>query len=331
MLVVLLGSLGDIARALPVLSILRQERPHARITWAVGERWRELAALHPAADRLVVFPQQRTPAALARFIRELRTERYDIALDLQRILKSGLCVRLSRAPRRIGFHRTDAKEFSHIFTNERIPAFPAEVSKLRHYLAFVEHLGLPVPGTLPFGLDAPARLGGPAALTALSGGFVVVVIGSSWPSKDWSIDGYRGLLAHILEHTACSVVLTGDASHRAESERLHRPDHSPRIINLVGRTTLTELVATLSAALAGVGPDTGAGHLAAAVGTPYVTLLGPTRPSRVAPYRCEALAVSSPVACECGRRRTCGRRAGRCMDAITADAAWATLEPVLLK
>lgn len=331
MLVVLLGSLGDIARALPVLSILRQQRPHARITWAVGERWRELAALHPAADRLVVFPEERTPSALIRFIRELRAERYDIALDLQRILKSGLCARLSRAPRRIGFHRTDAKEFNHVFANDWIPAFPPGVSKLRHYLAFVEHLGLPVPATLPFGLDASARRDGPAALSALSDGFVVVVIGSSWPSKDWSIGAYRDLLARILEHAACSVVLTGDASHRAESDHLHRAGHNPRIVNLVGRTTLTELVTTLSAAIAGVGPDTGAGHLAAAVGTPYVTLLGPTRPSRVAPYGCEALAVTSPLPCECGRRRTCRRRAGRCMDAITADAAWATLGPLLLK
>lgn len=331
MLVVLLGSLGDIARALPVLSILRQERPHARITWAVGERWRELAALHPAADRLVVFPQQRTPAALARFIRELRAEQYDIALDLQRILKSGLCVRLSRAPRRIGFHRTDAKELNHLFTNEWISAFPAEVSKLRHYLAFVEHLGLAVPGTLPFGLDAAAGHAGPAALAALSSGFVALVVGSSWPAKDWSIDAYRNLVARILEHSACSVVLTGDVSHRADSERLNGSGHDPRIINLVGRTTLTELVTTLSEALAGVGPDTGAGHLAAAVGTPYVTLLGPTLPSRVAPYRCEALAVTSPVPCACVGRRTCRRRAGRCMDAITADAAWATLEPLLLK
>ncbi|MDO8835744.1 MAG: glycosyltransferase family 9 protein [Vicinamibacterales bacterium] len=331
-LVILLGSLGDIARALPLLSILRHERPHARLTWAVGERWRDLAVVHPAADRIVVFPQQRTPATLARFIRDLRSERYDVALDLQRILKSGLCARLSGAPRRVGFHPTDAKEFNHCCNTEWIPAHPPHVPKWRHYLAFAKHLGLPVPGTLSFGLEALSGQGGPAAIQALRGGFVAVVVGSSWPSKDWSIEGYRTLIARILGRSGCSVVLTGAAAHRPVSEDLlDTGSDGARLVNLVGRTTLTELVATLGAARAAVGPDTGAGHLAAAVGTPYVTLLGPTPPSRVAPFRCEALAVTTPAPCECVGRRTCRRRSGRCMDTITAEAVWETLGPLIAR
>lgn len=330
-LVVLLGSLGDIARALPLLSILRHERPQARITWAVGERWRDLAAVHPGADRIVEFPARRTPAAVARFIRELRGEQYDIALDLQRILKSGLCALLSRAPRRVGFHPADAKEFNHWCSTEWIPAYPPHVSKLRHYLAFAEHLGLPVPGTLSFGLDGLAACGAPAGIQASGGAFVAVAVGSSWPSKDWSSAGYRDLTARILGQSACSIVLTGAASHRPESERLHGDARDSRIVNLVGRTTLPELVAILGAACAAVGPDTGAGHLAAAVGTPYVALLGPTRASRVAPYRCEALAVTTPVPCACPGRRTCRQRSGRCMETITADAVWEKLGPLIAR
>jgi ADP-heptose:LPS heptosyltransferase len=328
-LVILLGSLGDIARALPLLSILRHERPQARITWAVGERWRDLAAVHPAADRIVVFPERRTPAALVRFMRDLRGEPYDIALDLQRILKSGLCARLSGAPRRVGFHRADAKEFNHWCSTEWIPAHPPQVSKLRHYLAFAEHLGLPLPGALSFGLDGLMERGAPAAIQALSGAFVAVAVGSSWPSKDWSSAGYLDLIARIVGQSACSVVLIGAASHRPESEGLHGATRDARLVNLVGRTTLPELVAILGAARAAIGPDTGAGHLAAAVGTPYVTLLGPTQPSRVAPYRCEALAVTTPVPCVCAGRRTCRRRSGRCMDTITAGEVWEKLGPLL--
>ncbi len=330
-LVVLLGSLGDIARALPLFSILRHERPQARITWAVGERWRDLAAVHPAADRIVVFPERRTPAALARFIRELRGEQYDVALDLQRILKSGICSLLSRARRRIGFHRADAKEFNHWCSTEWIPAHPPQVSKLRQYLAFAERLGLPVPGTLSFGLDGLAAGGGPPAIQSLRGAFVAVAVGSSWPSKDWSSAGYRDLNARILRQSDCSVVLTGAASHLPESERLRGATHDARIVNLVGRTTLPELVAILGAARAAIGPDTGAGHLAAAVGTPYVTLLGPTPPSRVAPYRCEALAVTTPVPCACAGRRTCRQRSARCMETITAEAVWEKLGPLIAR
>jgi ADP-heptose:LPS heptosyltransferase len=88
------------------------------------------------------------------------------------------------------------------------------------------------------------------------------------------------------------------------------------------------LGATLAAAAAAVGPDTGAGHLAAALGTPYVTLFGPTDPSVVVPYRCESFAVRSPADCEPCRRRVCRRREGSCMKAITADAVWRTLGPL---
>jgi heptosyltransferase I len=283
-LFVLLGSLGDIVRALPLLSILRQNEPRARITWVVDSRWRELAAAHPAVDRLVVFPRTRTPAALARFLRELRSDRYDLALDLQRILKSGICSWVSGAPTRIGFNPRDTKERNHWFNNEWIAAYPPTESKLRHYLAFAERLGLPLPGTLSFGLDSLSdarRL--PADVGRVAQNYVAVVMGSSWPSKDWSVDGYRDLVGQIVHMSTSAAVLVGASSHRALAGRVCANVGDPRVVNTVGCTSLAEMAAILGAARVGVGPDTGAGHVAAAMGTPYITLMGPTPASRVAP------------------------------------------------
>jgi heptosyltransferase-1 len=329
-LIILMGSLGDIARALPVASLLEQHRPGARISWLVDWRWRELLADHPAIDRLITFPRERTPRAFSRLIGELRAERLDLTLDLQRHLKSGLCSLVSAAPRRIGFHAADAREGNAFFNTEHIPRRPPNLSKLRHYLVFAEHLGLPVSQSLDFGLTrlADPRLL-PEPVCGRGAGFVAVVMGSSWRSKDWTPDGYRGLVSLIERETPLDVVLLGDGSQRDLAERVSPAGADSRVVNLVGRTTLAELCATLAAARAAVGPDSGPGHLAGALGTPAVTLIGPTRVERVAPYGCEHLAVRSPVDCAPCVRRTCRRRAGRCMDAITPAMVWQTLAPVV--
>jgi len=329
-LIVLTGSMGDVVRALPLASILANQHPKPRLTWLIDARWKALVESHPAVDRVVVFPERRTPDAIATLYRALRAERYDVALDLQRILKSGICGVLSRAPRRIGFNRADTKELNHLFTTERIrPALPRE-SKLRLYLAFAEMLGIPVPGELDFGLErlaSPERL--PQALRGQSGAMLGVVMGSSWPSKDWTVDGYVDLGCRVTRETACRLVLLGGAGHRLVADRVAAGLPADRVVNLAGRTELPELAATLKVCRAAVGPDTGAGHLAAAVGTPYVGLFGPTDPRVVAPYGCEALAVNAGVDCSPCRRRQCRRWGAGCMPTIPGEVVWRTLGPLL--
>ncbi|MFO7691671.1 MAG: glycosyltransferase family 9 protein [Vicinamibacterales bacterium] len=330
LLIVLMGSLGDIVRALPLASVVKHHRPGARLSWVADWRWRELVEAHPGIDRVVVFPRERTPSAIAAFVRELRRERADITLDLQRLLKSGLCSRVSGAARRIGFDPANAKEFNHLFNTEYIGARPPRLPKWRHYLAFAGSLGLPPPDHLDFGLGrlADRRLL-PAAVGPIAGRFVALVMGSSWPSKDWNLEGYLGLASLISRETTYRMVLLGDSSRQDLAARIAAGVRGPEVVNLAGRTSLTELGATLGAARAAIGPDTGPSHLAAALGTPYVTLFGPTEPERVAPYGCEHLAVRSPVDCEPCRRRRCRRREGRCLDAITPAMAWRALEPLL--
>ena len=114
-------------------------------------------------------------------------------------------------------------------------------------------------------------------------------------------------------------MLLGDRSKAAEADALTRAVNHPRVVSLAGKTSLLELVAVLKAADACVGPDSGPAHLAGAVGTPYVSLFGPTCPVRVAPYGSEDLVVRAESACPqapCYQKRCV---APRCMSAIGAD------------
>jgi ADP-heptose:LPS heptosyltransferase len=325
-----MGSLGDLVRGLCLPGEIKRNWPETNITWLVEPSWKPLVDSHPLIDEVIVFDRPRKVAAVVDLRRKLKSRRFDIALDLQRHFKSGLFSFLSGAPIRIGVHPRNAKEFNWLFNNRYLPYFSPKQSKLDHYLKFIGYLGGTLATVPDFGLSSAGTDHLPGGLTAqLPQAFIVVVMGSSWISKDWTYGGYRGLIEHILEGTPHSVVLVGDKSQTESAGRLAKDAGSRRLLNLTGRTSLAELTAILRRAAAAVGPDSGPGHISAAVGTPYVALFGPTDPDRVAPFRCDNLVVRAGCDCMGCYRKTCRHKEANCMAAITPalvmpklDQAW---------
>lgn len=288
-LVVLMGSLGDVVRGFAVLRPLKEQLPGCRITWLIESKWADLARVQRAIDEVLLFERERGVRAAIEVLHGLQRRRFDIVLDMQRLLKSGLCSRASGAPRRIGFHPHDAKEFNHLFNNEYVPRCPPDFPKVYHYMKFVEQLGVAWSEPLDFGFDALDREPAPDGMPASP--YVTLVMGSSRKDKDWTAGGYRELARMVIEELRLGVVLVGDRSQCALAAQLFADLRSPQVVDLTGATTLRELAVLLRGAHAAAGPDSGPGHIAAAVGTPYVALFGPTNVPRVAPYRCEHLVV----------------------------------------
>ncbi|MDY6954147.1 MAG: glycosyltransferase family 9 protein, partial [Thermodesulfobacteriota bacterium] len=123
----------------------------------------------------------------------------------------------------------------------------------------------------------------------------------------------------ILSREERHVVLLGNRSDTGLALKLSNRINGPRLINMVGKTSLLDLVAVLKAAAVGVGPDSGPGHLAAAVGTPYVSLFGPTSPARTAPYGSEHLVVQSTIDCAPCYKRRCPGLDRLCMRSIDVE------------
>lgn len=329
-LVILMGSMGDVIRGLALASQLKATCPRMRLTWLVEPSWRPLVAAHPGIDEVLVFDRPRGLAGAWELRRQLGRRAFDLTLDLQRHFKSGCFSWFSGAPRRIGFHPRDAKELNWIFNTERIPRLGDRISKLEHYFQFGVHLGIPSPATPDFGL-APlaARPLAPDLQARLPERYVAVVMGSSWPSKDWVYEGYADLVRRIGSCTDLGVVLVGDRSQQATAARLSAEVGLVRLVNLAGATDLIALAGVLGRAAAAVGPDSGPGHLAAAVGTPYVALFGPTRPERVAPYGCEHLVVRAPAGCRNCYKKSCRLPRRDCMETITAQMVYERLADAL--
>jgi ADP-heptose:LPS heptosyltransferase len=144
-LIVRLSALGDVIHGVPVACALRDAFPRATIGWVVEGRTAELLEAHPAIDHVIRAPRGwlKSPRAVLALRRELRSHRFDVAIDLQCLTKSAIAAKLSGAPRRIGKAGSDGRELSKLFHNELVAVGGQHV--IDHYLELLRPLGITAP------------------------------------------------------------------------------------------------------------------------------------------------------------------------------------------
>ena len=318
-LIILHGSVGDVARALPVANHLRDAYPNASIAWAIEPAAFPLVEHHPAVDETIVFDRGNWGKSVGPFLRQIRRAKFDLVLDLQRLLKSGLISWWSGAPYRLGFHRQDAKEGNWLFNNHHIPPTGNGVSKLQHYLKFTEHLGIRQT-SVRWGLRlTPAEERRVDQLVQeLEGNFAAYFVGSRWESKQWFPVATAKCAAEVRRRYGLAAVLLGTKEDAAFAQRVVEQASGIPLVNLVGRTSLREAAGVLRRAPVAVGPDTGLMHVSVAVGTPVVSLWGATSPERTGPHGFLHLVIRGKAPCSPCYLRHCpiGRM---CMESIDVD------------
>jgi len=327
-LVVLHGSIGDVTRALPLANVLRRGFPKAKLAWAVEPPSLPLVDNHPAVDEVILFDRSRWWFQLGAFLGRIRAGRFDLVLDLQRHLKSGIVSRWTGAPHRLGFHRLDCKEFNWVFNNHHIPAIGSGISKLSHYLKFAEYLGLVAePVEWKLALSPEEQVTVDRYMEQIPGGFATLFVGTRWESKGWFPAQISACAELIRQRYGLGVVLLGsqqDATLTKEVKRFC----DQAVIDWVGRTSLKEAIGIIARAQVAVGPDTGLMHIAAAVGTPVVSLWGATSPHRTGPYGFEDLVIEGRASCSPCYRKHCP--IGRiCMQSIGIEEIMAKIETAL--
>jgi ADP-heptose:LPS heptosyltransferase len=319
LLIVLPGAIGDVVRALPLVGRLRRGLPAARIAWAVEPPSAPVLAGHPWIDETLVFERHGGLAAFIPFLGRVRAGRFDVALDLGRSLKSAVIARATGAPERLAFARADAREGGWLLATRRLAAQGPDRPKLEQFLAFADALGV-APAPLEFGLvpTAAERQAADALLTGLPRPLIAACVGSSCPSRVWFPDRTAAVLRALAARSGGGAVLLGTAADASFALAVMR-EISGRVRDLVGRTTLRQLFAVLARSDLAFGPDSGALHLAAAAGTPVVSLWGATSARRSAPAGAPSLTVTGAAACAPCFLRTCP--IGRvCMQGITVEA-----------
>lgn len=317
-LIILMGSIGDVVRALPLLGRIRRNFASAHIAWVIEPKSLPIIAGHRWLDEAIVYDRT-APWSFPVVLSRIRKKRFDLVLDLQRHLKSGLVSFASGARDRIGFNCANTKEFNHRFNLRQIPPQPPMRLKLMQYQTFGDALGLPA-APVEFGLeptDAEQRRAHELLIEAPRP-LLAVILGSSWPSRIYFPESIvaviRRLATPVDGTTAMFPILLGarDESTLARQVVEQLPDVT--VLNLAGRTTLRDLAPIFMQCAAAFGPDCGPMHIAAAVGCPIVSLWGSTAPERSAPWGFAQFALKGEIPChpcylrECPIGRECMRR-----------------------
>ncbi|MEN6414726.1 MAG: glycosyltransferase family 9 protein [Veillonellales bacterium] len=288
-LIVKLSAIGDVIHALPVSHALRQCFPQARITWVVEKPAYDLLTNNPDIDEIIIFdkPQFKSLAGLIRhappFITALRQKQFDLALDLQGLLKSSLISFFSGAQRRLVYQ--NAREGSR-FISERVVGAYANGHVVDRYLDVVRALGCRVEKPVfPIRVtEQDARSAQAILKQAGAGGeipYVVLALGANWPNKIWPPEHFAALADKLFARQIIPVAVGGPGDRKL-LDRLNQTAEIPPV-DLIGKTSLKQLAYVIQQAAAFVGGDTGPMHLSAALGTPTIALMGPTDVNRNGP------------------------------------------------
>src|SRR5271163_3521193 len=321
-LLVRLGSLGDVIHALPAASALRDAFPEARIDWLIEPKWRRL--LEGNSDLTEIIPlEKKSAAGLISTIRKLRAARYTCAIDFQGLYKSALPAFASGAPRRIGFPSTYAREgFASMFYTDKIN--PRGAHKVDHNLTLAAAAGART-STPRFPLtphpEDEKQVTQELARQNVAD-FFVLNPGGGWRSKCWPPERY-GELHHRLaaQHGWRGIISFGPGEERLAQELVSAAGNPAPLALPLG---LGPLMALLRRAKFVVSADTGPLHLASALGAPVIGLFGPTDPSRNGPFSADDIVVRNLRASVTTYRR--GKSDSPAMLSITVDQVFDAVE-----
>lgn len=278
-----LSALGDVCHALAVVRTIQDAWPHTRITWLIGRIEHKLLGHLPDIEFVVLDKKSGR-----RGYRELRARlagrRFDALLHMQLALRASLAAVCVPARLRLGFDRARARELQWLVTNARIEPRSREHVQ-DSFFGFAAALGIAgrsMRWDIPLdagALDYAARAVPPGERT------LIVSPASSHALRNWAPERYAAVADHAVSRHGMRVLICGGRSElelglgARIAERMQHP-----AVNLVGKDTLLEFLATLARGTAVLTPDSGPAHLATTVGTPVLGLYAATNPARSGPY-----------------------------------------------
>jgi heptosyltransferase I len=286
-----LSAIGDTCHALAVIRRLQDNWPNADITWIIGKT--EARLMGDICDiKFIIFDKSRGRHAYKDVTDRLRGQKYDVALCMHASMRANLLCRQIDADVRLGFDRARARDFQYLFTNRRIDA-ARQQHALVAMMSFAASIGAkprPIRWDIPLASDARAFA---AQYRSLGEHLVIVSPCSSQRSRNyrnWSIENYAAIIEHLATMD-CRIVLTGgnsDLEHRYADSLCA----AGAAINLVGRTSLKQLLALINEADLVICPDSGPAHMATTVNTPVLGLYATSNPDRTGPYASGKLTVN---------------------------------------
>ena len=291
LLIIQTSSLRDIVHGLQVASAIKAQQPDWTISWVVRDLFAPLLRTSTVVDQMFIFRRHDGVRGFWRLLREVREREFDVVMDMQGLLRSGLITKWSRGTRKVGL--AGAIEGATFFYDEKVPPPPGPPPHhpLEIQLQFCLAVGARPELAGPLQMRTIERLN--LAFMEPRRGLRPILIFPDSRRSDWKWNGFAQFTALLVRDGGRKVVWAGN-------EYIPCKETFPEgtFVNLTGNTSLTSLAALLAKADWVVTNDSGPMHLAAALGVKTVGLFGPTDPRLVGPYPINSAtnyAIQAPV------------------------------------
>jgi lipopolysaccharide heptosyltransferase I len=318
-LIVKPSSLGDVVHSLPFLNALKQCFPESEIDWVIAQGFEGLLEGHPMIRRLWVIKKDAwkkirnvrdTIQDIKLLLRQLKQEKYDLVIDLQGLLRSGIITSATASPMRIGFK--EAREGSRVFYTHTVEG-GKNIHAIDRYLKIIGYLGCDI-SEISFPFPQIER----SLFFHAPNGYAVLVPGARWKTKRWPVEKY-GQLASLLP---IKTVIVGSGSDTDIADTIVSLSNG-KALSLAGKTVLKDLIDVMRHARFVVSNDSGPMHIAAALGIPVFAIFGPTDPKRTGPYGEGHTVIRSDTPCAPCYKRSCDDM--KCLRSLSSDEVFAII------
>lgn len=333
-LIIRRSALGDTIHTLPLAKSLREKFPNAQIDWIVEDKAEKFITNNPLLDKVYVIHKKTGGfAEFKQIIKQIRAQKYDIAIDTQQLLKSGVILGLSGAKRKITL--SDGREFSWIFANEIIKTnrkqFDINYHVVKRNLEIAKYLGADeekIEFTLP-NTSENDKNKAKDLLNKIDPNLKSVIISpeTTWNNKHWTVDGWRKVIEKLSGKV--NLVYTGTSDENGLSGKILQGFDG--IINLSGKTNLFELEEVFKLADLVISVDSGSAHVAWATGVPaIITLFFATSSKRTAPFGEKYFSIQAETPCSpCMKRKCKNKIINECVPTISPEKVISTVNEIL--
>ena len=345
-LLVRFSALGDVVQTLPILTMLRDGFPGAKIGWVIDAELAPAIEGHPALDYVHRCNRRSWMKAISNpakwrdtyrqyqaFVQEVRSVRYDVAIDAQGLFKTAMLPYAAGIKRRIGYKH--GREFSSVFYTERYldrtEYFDPAISHLEHMAELAYRLGAAEVRQRiePPQVSEDARRN---VAELLRGAFakdaplIAIAPATQWASKHWPEEHWASLISQLLAETDLNLVVQGSAGDAPVGERILRSvgqSQQGRVCNLFGKLPIPEMYALYERVHVAIGSDSAPLHIAGAMRVPVlIGIYGPTGYRRTPPIGSPVIKLFSTegeLPCQPCHKRDCPLGTDECMKRVRPE------------
>ena len=318
------SALGDVVQSLPLLPALKERFPSSQIAWVINHQLSEIVAQHPDVDSIIPFYRSDILKTYSPLLRHLKKCRFDLVLDLQGLFRTGLMTFATRAPIRVGLET--AREGSSLANHLLIPDTGKQVPAWQRYWRIAEAFGV---GELKRKTILPSKLPKTSLLSRFEKPFIAVHPGAKWITKRWAPTQFAEIAARAAQSYNLNIAIVGTKEDSKLSDiflkHFFKRHPNGHVLNLIGQTSLTELISVLKKAELLLTNDSGPMHIAAAVETPVVGIFTCTSPILSGPPGNQHALIATNVSCAGSYKKTCphsGSAKMCCLTEINVENVW---------